>query len=526
MVKRILPRHTRLSCQWVSRTHRPNKMPSRGLASLLGLIVASTAVGHSTPVRNRTPQPPAHPINDERPIFYPRATGRVQPGDAPADRLLRDFLDLHTAMKYERAAEVAQQLIQLRPQNPDAHYNLACALARQHRVAESLEALKGAIDAGWRDMVHASIDPDLDGIREHPDYARLVQHLKRLAAAERIVPGPLRADHWPRIAEDIARQVPELMQRYRVPGAAVALVQDGQVVWSGAFGVQNLNTAAPITDRTLFSAPAARTLFAAIGALQQYEQGRLELAVLSQSDETFRMIPVSYRHPSTEPASSGRQWRVGRLSLVARSELSIPTSGGNGGWVGATPIQEPVPVPASCYLPQGDPAAIAAVEAVSGQPFSTYCRQRIFAPLGLNETWIGLPRDAQTRLAVGHSRLSTPVEQILAADPGAAGSVYCTATDLAQIMAPLMFQPQTSESKLLNAPAIMQLARFGNDFGLRSTFDKAAGAVRLELTDVVDGTGVLMRWYPQQLRGVVVLFNGETGPDAALRIAHTALGGG
>ncbi len=518
MVKRILP-----------GGRRPKRMRGCGVAVMLVLVIASIAVGHTAPVRNRSPQPPAYPINDERPIFYPRATGRVQPGDAPADRLLRAFLDLHTAMKYERAAEVAQRLIRLRPQNPDAHYNLACALARQHRVAEALEALKRAIDAGWRDMLHASIDPDLDSIREHPGYARLIQKIKRLTAAERIVPGPLRADHWPRIAEDITRQTPELMQRYRVPGAAVALVQDGQVVWSGAFGVQNLDTAAPITDQTLFSAPAVRTLFAAIGALQQYEQDRLEFAVLNESNESPnpQLIPVSYRPAAAESASYGWQWRVGRLSLIARSERIAPASA-NGGWVSATPVQESVPVPASCYLPQGGPAAIAAVEAVSGQPFNTYCRQRIFAPLGLNETWIDdLPRDAQTLLAVGHSRLSTPVERILATtDHGAAGSVYCTVTNLAQVMAPLMFQPQSSESKLLNAPAIMHLARFGNDFGLRSTFDQAAGAVRLELTDVVDGMGVLMRWYPQQRRGVVVLFNSETGPDAALRIAHTALGGG
>lgn len=500
------------------------RMTRGRLAAVLSLIAVSTAVGHTTPVRNRNPQPPAYPINDERPIFYPRATGRVQPGDAPADRLLRAFLDLHTAMKYERAAEVAQRLILLRPEYPDAHYNLACALARLHRVGLALEALEQAIDAGWRDMVHASLDPDLDSIREHRGYARLMQKIKRLAAAERIVPGPLRADPWPRIAEDIARQAPELMQRYRLPGAAVALVVDGHVVWTGAFGVQNLDTAAPITDRTLFSAPATRTLFAAIGALQQYEQGRLDIAVLNESNESPQLIPVSYRPALAEPASHGRQWRVGRLSLVARSELIAPGSA-NGGWVSATPVQEAVPVPANCYLGQDDPAAIAAVEAVSGRPFSTYCRQRIFAPLGLNETWIDLPRDAQARLALGHSRLGTPVERIIATDSSVAGSVYCTARDLAQVIAPLMFQPQSSESKLLNTPAIMHLARFANDFGLRSTFDKAAGAVRLELTDVVDGTGVLMRWYPQSGRGVVVLFNSETGPDAALRIAHTALGG-
>ena len=525
MVKRILPQQTNLSDQCALCKPRSIRLPSTALAALLGLIVASTAVGHTAPVRNRTPQQSANPINDVHPIFYPRATGRVQPGDAPADRLLRKFLDLHTAMKYEQGAKVAQQLVQLKPDHPDAHYNLACALARLHRVGDAVEALEQAIDAGWRDMVHASIDPDLDSIRQRPGYARLVRKIKRLTAAERIVPGPLRADSWPHIARDIARQAPELMQRYRLPGAAVALVQDGQVVWTGAFGVQNLDTATPITDVTLFNAPATRKLFAAIATLQQHEQGRLELTVHGPADESHQFIPVSYHPGSTQEVSHDRQWRVGRLSLVARPQLSDPASTAKGGWVGATTVKESVPAPAGCYLHQGDPGAIAAVEAVSGQTFSTYCRQHIFAPLGLNETWIDLPREAKTRVAVGHSRLSTPIDPILGAEPTAAGSVYSTARELAEVMAPLMYRPRTSDPTLLENSAIMHLARFGNEFGLRSTFDEAAGATRLELTDVVDGVGVLMRWYPQLQRGVVVLFNGETGSDAALRIAHTALGG-
>ena len=527
MATRIYPRSMRtsrarvlVSCR--SRQVAVTAQSLAGAALLVGLV-ASVAVGHSAPVRNRTPQQAAYPINDERPIFYPRATGRARPGDAPADRLLREFMDLHTAMKYERAAAVAEQLVQLRPDHPDTHYNVACVLARLHRIGESLAALDRAIDAGWRDITHASLDPDLDSIRGQRRFAKLLRKIRRLTAVERIKPSPLRADPWPRIADDIARRTPQLLRRYRVPGAVVALVQDSEVVWSGGFGVQDLDTATPINDRTLFSVPAARALFAAIGALQQHEQGRLDFAIVPEPDAPAGLTVVSYRGASAELASDRRRWRVGRLTLVARSETHRPASA-IGGWVSRPPAQASVPWPAGDDLPYGYLATIAAVEAVSGQPFGAYCRQQIFAPLGLDETWFELPGEAQTRVAIGHSRLSTPVKPARNTDH-ASGSVYSTAGDLAQLLAQLMFQPPPQSARLLNNSAVMTLARFGNEFGLRSSFDEAAGGVRMELIDVVDGVGVLMRWYPLSHRGVVILFNGETGPEAALRIAHLALGG-
>ncbi len=232
---------------------------------------------------------------------------------------------------------------------------------------------------------------------------------------------------------------------------------------------------------------------------------------------------MSYRGGWSEPADDRRQWRVGRLTLVARSERRGSTSA-IGGWVSRGPAQASVPWPTGDDLPHGYLATIAAVEAVSGQPFGAYCRQQIFAPLALAETWFELPGEAQTRVAIGHSRLSTPVNRT-ATTGHASGSVYSTAGDLAQLLAQLMFQPQAQPATLLNNPAVMTLAQFGNEFGLRSSFDETAGAVRMELIDVVDGVGVLMRWYPQSQRGVVILFNGETGVEAALRIAHLALGG-
>jgi hypothetical protein len=47
----------------------------------------------------------------------------------------------------------------------------------------------------------------------------------------------------------------------------------------------------------------------------------------------------------------------------------------------------------------------------------------------------------------------------------------------------------------------------------------------VEIVDLGDGCGSLVRWYPAERCGIVILFNSDTGIDAARRIAHLALGG-
>ena len=50
--------------------------------------------------------------------------------------------------------------------------------------------------------------------------------------------------------------------------------------------------------------------------------------------------------------------------------------------------------------------------------------------------------------------------------------------------------------------------------------------IRLQVKGERNGQGCLMRWYPGQRVGVVVLYNAAGGAAAAERIAHLALGGG
>jgi predicted Zn-dependent protease len=71
-----------------------------------------------------------------------------------------------------------RKLVRLQPRNPTAHYNLACSLALSKRKIAALRALQQAVSLGYHDFDWMQQDPDLEVLKTHPEFQRLLQQLK------------------------------------------------------------------------------------------------------------------------------------------------------------------------------------------------------------------------------------------------------------------------------------------------------------------------------------------------------------
>lgn len=71
-----------------------------------------------------------------------------------------------------------RKLVRLLPENATAHYNLACSLALLKRKLDALRALNRAVELGYKDFDWMAQDPDLEGLKEHPEFASLLDQLK------------------------------------------------------------------------------------------------------------------------------------------------------------------------------------------------------------------------------------------------------------------------------------------------------------------------------------------------------------
>jgi tetratricopeptide (TPR) repeat protein len=71
-----------------------------------------------------------------------------------------------------------RKLVKLQPRNATAHYNLACSLALSRRKADALRSLRQAVQLGYKDFDWMQQDPDLEELKNHPDFLALLEQLK------------------------------------------------------------------------------------------------------------------------------------------------------------------------------------------------------------------------------------------------------------------------------------------------------------------------------------------------------------
>ena len=64
-----------------------------------------------------------------------------------------------------------------------------------------------------------------------------------------------------RILEGLADFVEEMLAEWKVPGAAVAVVQDGEIVFMKGFGTREVGEELPVTPDTLFAVGSTTKAF-------------------------------------------------------------------------------------------------------------------------------------------------------------------------------------------------------------------------------------------------------------------------
>jgi len=74
----------------------------------------------------------------------------------------------------DRAVELDSRLAARLPHDFLARYNLACSLARAGQSDEAIDSLSRAILLGYDDLAHMESDPDLESLKDHPDFQALL----------------------------------------------------------------------------------------------------------------------------------------------------------------------------------------------------------------------------------------------------------------------------------------------------------------------------------------------------------------
>ena len=192
------------------------------------------------------------------------------------------------------------------------------------------------------------------------------------------------------VVADLEDFVPEYLRAQEIPGAAVALIQDGKVAWTEGYGVANRITGEPVRADTLFEVASNSKVVTAYVALRLVDQGVLSL------DEPLNAY---LREPWLPPSEY-------RDTVTLRQVLSHTSGLGHG-----VKNKDILFVPGSgySYSAGGYLYLQQVIEAVTGRSLDAVAEEMVFEPLGMTSSSFILRAETADRAANGHTRAVVPV---------------------------------------------------------------------------------------------------------------------
>lgn len=143
-------------------------------------------IGHRVPMPKKNPSRrrlSAKEIRDlDIEITFLSGLVRKVPDYVEALQILGD--DYTRRGRFEEGLDIDQRLQQLLPEDPLVLYNLACSYSLTGQMKSASEALRSAIDRGYRDFDWLSEDPDLQDFRQHDFYREIHAKIQALTSED------------------------------------------------------------------------------------------------------------------------------------------------------------------------------------------------------------------------------------------------------------------------------------------------------------------------------------------------------
>jgi CubicO group peptidase (beta-lactamase class C family) len=323
----------------------------------------------------------------------------------------------------------------------------------------------------------------------------------------------------------LEQSVPQLMKEGDVPGLSIALLRDGELVWSHGFGVKNTKTNEPVADDTVFEAASLSKPVFAYAVLKLFDAGKFDL-----DKPLNQYLPGNY--------DVGDDPRLGQIT--ARHVLSHTPGFPNWRPRGGALKIHFTPGDRFSYSGEGFVYLSKVIERVTGEKFNDFMKRMVFDPLGMTSSSYVWQESYETLKTFSHNSVGEVTGRNKPEQPNAAASLHTTAHDFGRFVSAilkgtglkketlkLMLTPQikVSESGTNNTARspekLSPTISWGLGWGLQTTGD---GVSFWHWGDNGDSKAYIVTFEKQKL-GVVFFANSVTGLSIAHEIVDLAVGG-
>ncbi len=288
-------------------------------------------------------------------------------------------------------------------------------------------------------------------------------------------------------------RVPALMERYDIPGVAVAVVSEGEVAWENAYGLAVVAERRPMTVDTMGRAESISKSVTAWGVMHLVDQGTLELddpfvhhvegwefaasrqleadgsAAGTSAADGSAAAPPAAEGSGAAPSTLAREVTVARL---LNNSAGLPL-----GPIGPVAEYEPgselpdkreylaelarivrEPGGGFIYSNVGFNHLEVLVEEQTGRDFAAYMNDEVLDPLGMTASSYAWQESFAESFANGYENDGTPVPPYVYPVNGS-GGLMATVGDLARFVAASVAGPNKEAREVLSVENIRTMHR-------------------------------------------------------------------
>ena len=240
---------------------------------------------------------------------------------------------------------------------------------------------------------------------------------------------------------DLEDRIPFLMEKYKVPGVSVSLIEDGKIVWSEGIGVRHSEDGILVTPDTVFEAASISKPVFAYAVLGLYERG-----IIALDDPLDGYLPEPYL--DDDP----------RLPLITARRVLCHSTGFQN-WRREKPLRIHFePGERFSYSGEGYVFLQRVVEEVTGLPLEELMEQALLGPLGMVESSYVWLDGYEGRMAFPHDEEGKAGELRRRSEAKSASSLYSTSRDIARFMIENM-EPSNRDGHHLSPETVDEMLR-------------------------------------------------------------------
>jgi CubicO group peptidase (beta-lactamase class C family) len=366
--------------------------------------------------------------------------------------------------------------------------------------------------------------------------ARVVALVLLAGCSTRPQPAPSAAPP-PATLEEFRAAAEQIVRETGVPGAGIALVRPGGVEWAGGVGLADRDRGVPITADTHFRVGSISKTFVAIALVQQYEDDALDLeapvtevAPKVAIENRFGGSPVTILQLLQHTAGFDDMHFDEMYNLEDPPDIPLAQV------LARNPASRRVrwrPGTRMSYSNPGYGVAGHVLEEVTGQPYETVIRERIFNPLGMRTSSFTLTESDIPLLAKGYDSATgapVPFTQIYLRP---AGNLHTSPRELGAFVQMLLNWGETAEQLVIDPEYLSNMERprsslsakagllYGYGSGIASY--SLAGFPVLGHGGGIDGFASAYGYSAARDAGWVVLVNATYAPSAVERLSELAV---